>query len=209
MHLYIYLLGALCIVSLIFVFLKTNKVLKTISFDLQLGGIIYGGLVAIYALILAFVVVVGWQQYQVTGDRIEAEASKLYNVYRSTFAYSDTAMSRKLRGEIKNYINSVQEDEWPAMEHDSLSTRTQGFSNNIWHSIVREIQPVSETEKIWYAATIQNMNQFSEARHFRLSDMDASIPQLMWVMLIAGATLINLFSMLLQSNNTHHQYLKE
>src|ERR1019366_4535145 len=123
MHIYLYLVGVLVFVTLVFIFIKSNRYLKTITLDLQLGGIIFGGLIAIYALIVAFVVVIVWQQYQVTGDRIESESSKLFNVFRSSFAYTDTATARKMRVEIKNYIKSVQEDEWPAVEHDSLSTK--------------------------------------------------------------------------------------
>jgi hypothetical protein len=205
---------ATCSLNFYRTIVKSNRVLKNISLDLHLGGIIFGALIAIYSLILAFVVVVGWQQYQVTGDRIEAEAAKLYNVYRSTFAYTDpgtgidTAAARKIRTEIKNYIRSVQDDEWAAMEHDSLSAIAQKSCNNVWHIIIHDIKPVSEQEKIWYASTIQNMNQFTEARHFRLSDMDSSIPSLMWVMLLSGAVIIIVFSMLLNSENKPRHLLK-
>lgn len=208
MQLYLYLAGAILLIIALFFLLKSNRVLGRISFDLGLGGIIYGGMIAIYALVLAFVVVVGWQQYQVTGDRIESEASKLYNVYRSTFAYSDTASGRNMRVQIKDYIRSVQEDEWPAMEHDSSSAKTQKICNNVWHILIHDVKPVSETDKIWYAAAIENMNQFSEARHLRLSDMESSIPSMMWIMLIVGALAIIIFSMLLASENLRHQLLK-
>jgi len=203
---YFYVTLVLLAIILIFTLFKRNSTLKKIALDLQLGGIIYGGLVAVYSLLLAFVVVIVWQQYQVTGDRIESEASKLLNIYRSSYAFKDTSSAR-IRRAVVNYVESVKNDEWYALEHDSLSTKTQKVYDQLWH-VVYEIKPFTEEEKIWYASIVQNINQFGEARHLRLSDRDASIPPIMWYMLVAGATLIILFSILLFSDNNFNHLLK-
>jgi len=206
MHIYLYVLLVLLVVVVIFSIFKRNTKLKKIALDLQLGGIIYGGLIAVYSLLLAFVVVIVWQQYQTTGDRIESEASKLLNIYRSSYAFKDSSSAR-IRRSIVNYVESVKKDEWHALEHDSLSTKTQKVYDQLWH-VIYEIKPVTEEEKIWYASIVQNINQFGEARHLRLSDRDASIPRIMWHMLIAGAALIILFSILLYSDNNLNHLLK-
>jgi len=210
MKIYIGIIFVIIFIVAFFLFLKSNKAFKDIKLDLGLGAIIFGAMIAIYSLILAFVVIVVWQQYQVTGDRIETEASKLYNVYRSTYAFKDSSNSiiaASMRTGIKSYIRSVQDDEWPSMEFDSSSQKTQKINNDL-RRLINQIEPVTEGEKIWYASAIHDMNQFSEARHFRLSDRDYCIPQVMWLMLIAGAAVIILFSMFLESNNTHHHLMK-
>ncbi len=206
MQIYYYILGFMAFVILAFAFFKRVGFLKRIALDLQLGGIIYGGIIAVYSLLIAFVVVIVWQQYQVTGDRIESEASKLLNIYRSSYVFKDSS-GVLIRKEVLNYVASVEKDEWPALEKDSLSTKTQKIYNKIWHDIYL-VRPNTEEEKVWYASMVQNLNQFGEARHLRLSDRDSSIPLIMWQILWAGAFLIILFSILLDSDNYVNHLLK-
>jgi hypothetical protein len=128
------------------------------------------------------------------------------NIYRSSYTFKDSSGAR-IRRAVVAYVESVKKDEWPALEHDSLSTKTQMVYDQLWHAVY-EVKPVLEEEKIWYAAVVQNVNQFGEARHLRLSDRDASIPSIMWQMLIAGAVLITLFSILLSSDNITNHLVK-
>ena len=208
-----------CIIAL-FIFLKSNAVLRKVKFDLTLSGIIFGGLIAIYALILAFVVIVVWQQYQTTGDRIEVEASSLFNVSRSTRAFNDSLnkpIAMQIRAEIDSYYLSVINDEWPLMasgkldneEHTdtTLDRKTRNLNKDIWHSIFKLI-PVNEAQKQWHNAIIKNMLQYSEARHFRMANKDYHIPPVMWWMLVSGAVLVILFSMFLESNNDWYHGIK-
>jgi hypothetical protein len=174
--------------------------------EIEVGGIIYGGVMAVYSILLAFVVVVVWQQYQNTGDRIEVEASKVFNLYRSSYAFSDSTAARVQRTVIA-YVQSVTTDEWPALAKDTVSTVTQKKYNDVW-TMVYSIKPQTENERIWYQAMVQSVNQFGEARMLRISDMDASIPGLMWDMLIGGAVLIILFAILFKSGNNWMHYLK-
>jgi uncharacterized protein DUF4239 len=200
-----YLLSAivLVLIAILFLFIKRNRVFSKIALDNTLGGIIFSGTIAIYSLILAFVVIVVWQQYQAAGDRIETEASKLFNVYRSTYGFKDSAniiAGDSIRAQIKNYALSVQEDEWPLMAIDSSSPKTQKINNNLLRA-VNQVEPVTEAEKLWFAQTIHNLYQFSESRHTRLADRDYSIPAFLWVLLIAGAGVVIIFSMFLDSKN--------
>lgn len=210
------------VIVLIFIFVKRNKFLNKIMFDLALGGIIFSALVAIYSLILAFVVIIVWQQYQSAGDRIETETSSLFNVYRSTFAFKDDSnvvAAKLVRSRIDSYYISVINNEWPLLESGALDEQyylnnnsnpdsvTRNINRRIWHAVF-QLNPVNEGEKVWYNATIKNMYQFAEARHFRLANKDYHIPKVMWWMLVAGAVLVVIFSMFLESKNDWYHGFK-
>ena len=206
MNSYINIVIALLVVSAFFLFIKKNKFMRSISLDIQVGGIIYGGMMAVYSILLAFVVVVVWQQYQTTGDRIEMEASKLFNLYRASYAFPDS-IGGNIRASVVEYSESVCRDEWPALEHDSISIAAQTQYNKMWEEVY-DIEPASESEKIWYASMVQSVNQFGEARTLRISDIDSSIPLIMWQMLIVGAVVIILFTILFSSENDRTHLLK-
>lgn len=206
MNIYLAILAILLAVSLVFIFFKRNSLMKKLQLDIAIGGIIYGGLMAVYSILLAFVVVVVWQQYQTTGDRIEVEASKVFNVYRASYAFPDE-VGRRVRLAVVDYVSSVCDEEWPALEHDSISKATQRKYNHMWE-VVYDIRPQAISEQTWYASMVQSINQFGEARILRISDVDSSIPLIMWQMLIVGAVVIILFAILFSSDNNYTHLLK-
>jgi len=206
MNIYLAIVVILVLVGLVFLFLKRNSIMKRVSLDTAIGGIIYGGLMAVYSILLAFVVVVVWQQYQNTGDRVEMEAAKVFNLYRSSYAFSDT-VGKSVRLAVVEYATSVCNDEWPALAHGNLSTVTQGKYNHMWE-VVYNIKPSTPSEQIWYQSMVQSINQFGEARIMRISDVDSSIPPIMWQMLIGGALVILLFTILFSTDNNWVHLLK-
>jgi hypothetical protein len=196
----------LCITGL-FLLVKRNRQLKRFSINLDIGGIIYGGIVAVYSILLAFIVVIVWEQYQNTGDRIQEESSKVFNLYRASYAFPDSTTGKKIRSTVINYVNSVVNNEFPAMEHDTTSTLTQKSYNQVW-AMVYAIRPVTDNEKVWYTSMVESTNQFGEARIIRISDIDPSLPPLMWRILLAGGLIIIVFAMLFKTNDDWTHYVK-
>lgn len=206
-HFYVSALVLLLGIAIVFLFLKKNKFTRKLTMDLSIGGIIYGGIVAVYSILLAFVVVIVWEQYQNTGDRIQLEASKVFNLYRASYAFPDSTTGKHIRSTVVDYVSSVVTDEFPAMEHDTTSVLTQKRYNKVWE-MVYTIHPVTDNEKTWYASMVESVNQFGEARIIRISDLDSSIPPLMWKILLAGGLIIILFAMLFESDNDWMHFLK-
>jgi len=204
---YVPALVFLLAIAALFLLLKKNKQLKRFSMDLDIGGIIYGGIVAVYSILLAFVVVIVWEQYQNTGDRVQEESSKVFNLYRASYAFPDSTSGKVIRSTVIDYVNSVVHEEFPAMEHDTTSTLTQHKYNKVWE-MVYALKPVTDKEKVWYASMVESVNQFGEARIIRISDIDASIPGLMWKILLAGGIIIIVFAMLFKSNDNWLHFVK-
>jgi hypothetical protein len=152
-------------------------------------------------------VVVVWQQYQNTGDRIQEESSKVFNLYRASYAFPDSTTGKRIRTTVIDYVNAVVDHEFPAMEHDSTSVITQAKYNKVW-DMVYAIRPATENEKVWYASMVQSVNQFAEARNIRISDIDPSLPRLMWNILLAGGAIIIFFAMLFKTNNNRAHLIK-
>ena len=130
-HFYVAALIFLLFIGAIFLLVKRNKFLQRFSIDLDIGGIIYGGIVAVYSILLAFIVVIVWEQYQNTGDRIQEESSKVFNLYRASYAFPDSTTGKKIRTTVIGYVNSVVDNEFPAMEHDTTSSLTQHKYNQV------------------------------------------------------------------------------
>jgi Protein of unknown function (DUF4239) len=206
-HFYLAALIFLLSIGAIFLLVKRNKYLQRFTIDLDIGGIIYGGIVAVYSILLAFIVVIVWEQYQNTGDRIQEESSKVFNLYRASYAFPDSTTGKKIRTTVIAYVSSVVNDEFPAMEHDTTSSLTQQKYNKVW-DMIYAIRPATENEKIWYTSMVTSVNQFGEARIIRISDIDPSLPSLMWRILLAGGAIIILFAILFKTNNNWAHFIK-
>lgn len=200
------LLFLLCISGL-FLFVKRNKLMRRFTISLDIGGIIYGGIVAVYSILLAFIVVIVWEQYQNTGDRIQEESSKVFNLYRASYAFPDSTTGKRIRSTVIDYVNSVVVNEFPAMEHDTTSVITQKYYNKVW-DMVYAIRPATDNEKTWYSSMVESVNQFGEARIIRISDIDPSLPPLMWQILLAGGIIIIIFAMLFKTEDDWTHYVK-
>jgi hypothetical protein len=74
--------------------------------------------------------------------------------------------------------------------------------------MVYSIHPTTENEKIWYASMVSSVNQFGEARIIRISDIEPSLPPLMWKILLAGGFIIILFAILFKSANNWAHFIK-
>ena len=190
----------------VFVTLKSSKRLQKFGLELEMGAVIYGGVVAVYSILLAFIVVIVWGQYSTTGDRVLLEASKIFNVYRTSVPFPDS-VGGPIRKNIAEYIKSLHENEWPAMEGDSLSTVTKRRYGQLWKSVY-SVHPQDDYEKIWYQSMVEAINQFGDARLLRISDIQTSIPNLMWDLLIFGGVITLLFASLLKGGDDRIHFLK-
>lgn len=206
-HFYLAALIFLLCIGGLFLLVKKSRLFRRIAIDLDIGGIIYGGIVAVYSILLAFIVVIVWQQYQNTGDRIQEESSKVFNLYRASYAFPDSTTGKKIRNTVIDYVNSVVYDEFPAMEHDTTSAITQKKYNKVW-DMVYTIRPATDNEKIWYTSMVASVNQFAEARIIRISDIDPSLPPLMWKILLAGGIIIIVFAILFKTENNWSHFIK-
>src|SRR5215210_6641440 len=84
----------------------------------EVAGFIIGVLGAIYAVLLAFVVVIMWDQYGDARANVEQEANQLNDLAHMAEGFSDPARQHLLTA-MRDYAQSAINDEWPTMGHGS------------------------------------------------------------------------------------------
>src|SRR5215210_3101359 len=102
----------------------------------EVAGFIIGVLGAIYAVLLAFVVVAVWDQFGEARMIVEREANQLNDLSRMAQGFPAPAQGRALEG-LRAYGQSVIDDEWSAMKSGLASQKTQAVLDNLWQ-IYRE-----------------------------------------------------------------------
>ena len=171
----------------------------------DIAGPIFATLGVVYAVLLGFVLVIVWQNYEQTSDAVVAEANCYGAIYRDLGGLPDPFRS-EARTALTRYVNSIIEDEWPLMALGQRSMKTQELSNAFWDCF-NSFEPVTEREKIYYQELLHQKNQGSELRRARLAEAIAGINPALWFVLLLGGIITIAFTFFFGSDNIKAQMI--
>jgi hypothetical protein len=165
----------------------------------DIAGFIFATLGVIYAVLLAFIVVITWQDFDKASDVTSNEAHCLTSLYLDT-----TSFPEKVRSEIKsdliNYANAIIDDEWQTMTKGQGSAKVQNIQNKLWW-LYSSFQPKNDTQKIFLAESVKKLTQASEMRMQRLNYAGSGIHPLLYFVLFVGSLITIGFTMLFGTEN--------
>ena len=153
----------------------------------DVAGYIYSGLAVLYAVLLAFVVVIVWQQFNSTDIRVHREADELSNIFRAAQAFP-TPVQDAMLDAVRSYARAVIEEEWADMGRGTENSRAWQAYNHLWQ-IVHTLEPHSSAEINWHATLLRSLTTLSDYRRDRLADSRAVLPPVLWVVLLSGGVI--------------------
>jgi hypothetical protein len=144
----------------------------------------------IYAVLLAFVVVVVWGQFNDARGFVHREANALVDLHRIASGLPDGAREVIQHG-LRDYVDAVIADEWHAMSRGDHATteRIAQRLDRVW-SAIHTCMPLNDCQHTVYAEVLARFNDLSETRTNRLSAATAKIPIAMNVLLYTGAIIM-------------------
>jgi len=158
----------------------------------EVAGFIIGVLGAIYAVLLAFVVVAVWDQFGDARVVVATEANQLNDLSRMAQGFPAPVSSRVLEG-LRAYGQSVIDDEWQAMSRGESSPKTQAAIDNLWQ-LFREVEPQTNRENALYAESLDRLNDMSDNRRLRIHASADDIPLVIQILLWGGGLMTIAFT---------------
>jgi len=158
-----------------------------------------GVLGTIYAVLIAFVVIIVWQQFDKSDNNLKTEANYLADIYRDSEAFPQD-FRQKLNPLLREYRDDVIKFEWKTMARGEMSPEVENVMNKIW-GLFTNYRPKNLTEKAFFEEVVHKLNSFRELRRQRLMDSRTGIEPLLWFVLIIGALAIISFSFLFGADN--------
>jgi uncharacterized protein DUF4239 len=169
----------------------------------NVAGFIYAVLGVAYAVLLAFVVIAVWQDYEAAQTNVESEAHELAGVYflASQLPEPERTDVQEL---VRMYMRVVEEEEWPMMEQGQESTRAASLLRQLTLKLL-EFDPHTEGGQVLYESGLTQLHAAADARRSRLLEVREGIPDLLWVVLVVGGVITVSFTYLfgLRSNLAH------
>ncbi|HYU18668.1 MAG TPA: DUF4239 domain-containing protein [Chloroflexota bacterium] len=167
----------------------------------DVAGFVYAVLGVIYAVLLAFVVIVVWQQFDVADQHSQEEAAAIANIYRLALSLPE-AERLAIRQTLVAYVDVVVDEEWATMARGEESPHASQLLNDVWRAF-RRIEPRSEQEKAVYAEAMTQLTTLGKSRWQRLFDSREGLQPIMWTVLLVGGTLTVGFSLLFAVEDWH------
>jgi hypothetical protein len=140
-----------------------------------------------YAIVVAFMVVVVWQRYADADASDRQESTVLVTMYRETLSMP-SPLAGHLRRHLRTYSTAVIHQEWPALAHGNGSQVVQSELDGLYRDyLTGSVQRTGQSEV--YSAFLDNLNRLAELRANRLLFSRSSLPAILSFGLIIGGVL--------------------
>ncbi|MDE3155608.1 MAG: DUF4239 domain-containing protein [Acidobacteriota bacterium] len=153
----------------------------------------------VYAVILAFILFAAWNDFTTAQTVATDEAVALENT-----AYIGQGLPDPVRAQFeadaRKYARLVIDQEWPAMARGEVSPAVRQTLENMGEEVLRAraipgADPMILDHLITYLAVLQ------AKRQTRLLESQSALPPILWIVLIAGAVVTLMFSILVATGD--------
>lgn len=171
----------------------------------EVAGFIFAVVGVVYAVLLAFIVLVVWQQYEDAQLTVEREANAIGNLYLVAQELP-APYNQQLETAILDYSRAIVNDEWLKMSRGERSVATSDASDAIWH-IHADLHQANVNLGTTQSELFEALRNLTNERRVRLLAARDELPPLMWILLWGGAMITVAFSQFFRAPNALPHYL--
>lgn len=171
--------------------------------DNEVAGPIMATLGTILAVMLSFMVVTVWQEYDQSAASVQTETNEIDNLYDEVSVFPP-ALRYQIRSSIVKYVNTVVLEEWPLMRRGGESLHARRIASHIV-ALVEAYEPATSAMQTAQADALHHAHQFIDARGERLFQNRQAVPPLLWIVMIflAAMTLCSAYFFTMPSERAH------
>ncbi|HEX3788415.1 MAG TPA: hypothetical protein VHW44_11185 [Pseudonocardiaceae bacterium] len=162
------------------------------SYD-EVNGVFFATIGVLYTVLLAFVVVAVWEDYDTAKTNTYTEANAIPGLYYSATLFP-TANQVAIQNATVAYARDVVDDEWSLLATGGESPKVDADASAMRKALLQLPVQTLQQQAI-YSSMIDRVNTINSSRRQRISDTDPSIPGFFWVGLLTGAALLVLLGL--------------
>jgi len=158
-------------------------------------GFIIAVVGVIYAVLLAFVVIITWENFSGAEQVVGQEASALRSIYRESVAFPPETQAH-LHELVREYARTVTSEEWPAMAEGRPGDPRVGPLLDRMAVEISHVPVTTPTQQEFVGAEAERLSQLVSLRSQRLDYVTRGIPGVLWFALIVGGLVTIGFAMM-------------
>lgn len=156
----------------------------------DVAGFIIAVVGVIYAVLLAFLAIAVWEDFNAAETIVQNEASLAGDIFIDAASSSDAACATVRKG-MRDYVELVVHDEWPALARGETSTKAVGALVDVQKAVVGAVDHGPVFQEI-----LSRLNSLYDARRARLTKAGQGLQPIAWMVVIVGAMFTIGFSFL-------------
>jgi hypothetical protein len=171
----------------------------------EIAGFKFATIGVLYAVLLAFAIIVVWQKFADADTDAAEEAAGATTIYRLSQGL-DQQPAAALREALSNYLAAAIHRDWPAMEQRATGEyRASRLALDAVYSALLSFQPSGPREAAVLPELLHQLDVITQARQTRLIAADGIVPDVIWPVLFGGAVLTIVFTFFFGTRNLRAQ----
>lgn len=158
----------------------------------EVGGYLLAIIGTLYAILVGLIVVNAETKVDTASDKAVIESNRLTNIYHVSRSFEPSA-KRKISEALYNYATVAVNQDWEKVESGDEKEGTIVPYRQLWRDIVG-YAPRNDNERECYAVLLQDLEELSDARKYRMVAAKSQLSPILWAVLIAGGIMIVLFT---------------
>jgi drug/metabolite transporter (DMT)-like permease len=207
----LWLLGPLLVIGVPLVTVAVQAAVRRLAPGIVEGehndvaGFLIAVVGVVYAVLLAFIVIVTWEEFRDARATVDAEAGALRSLYRDSQSLPEPAKSRMSELVIR-YGREVADEEWAAMD-DGTSSRAAFDLVSEMFGTLGSVATTTPTQETFLADALVRLNDVADDRAERITVAEEGQLSIMWVAIILGGILTVGFALLFGVSNERLHYV--
>jgi hypothetical protein len=160
----------------------------------SVGGILFIPLSGLFSVLAAFMIGLGWQQFDNARMNVQREVNALSAIYWHADALPQPERQR-VRELARSYAQATLDEEWALMGQGKESERAWSITDDLRDS-VDAVEPSTTVEQTRYGQLAQQVENLLDYRRLRLLASREGLPPILWVVLLGLGTLLISFTYL-------------
>lgn len=172
----------------------------------EVDAALFSNVAILFTVLLAFMVVGVWEQFNKAMEGAEDEPSCLLSVVQMSKAFPENSPRvQVLRESIKAYCASVADKEFPAMGKFGRSPETEEAMERVWTATSR-MDPQTYQESSAHQVMLESLMACQKDRISRLMIADRGLPDVLWSVIICFTIVTIAFSAFLSSEESSYRW---
>ena len=164
----------------------------------EIAGFKFATVGVIYAVLVAFSVIVVWEKFAEAETAVAQEAGATAALFRYAEGKEPDALA--LRTALEKYVRLTIEKEWPAMASEFESREVTLALNDVYQAALA-LNRAKTRDTADMSEVFRQLDNVTAARRVRLHLAAGLVPNIIWLTLFAGAVLTVGFTLFFGSEN--------
>lgn len=153
----------------------------------------------LYAVLLGLLVVHAMDRFQEARLNVENEAIAVADTFKLAAALP-TGPREALQSDCVEYVKTVLQDEWENMDDPESSQKAWEILDRMWNQVFL-FTPETNQDKLIYPVLLDAAEQLNDYRRIRLVTCRTKVTPILWIVILAGAMTIIVFTYVFGTKN--------